>query len=199
MMRKHKYLIWLIAITMTVVVGTAALTSAGAGAARSKANVHALVSPQNLAALLAISTALQGIPSGVHAPSPMDEPAAGAVHAIGNGKAFAWINAGSICWNAGSPYGVSACIDASAPVAFDAIVHPDSTNGAQPFHVSGIAVNAVSSVTVTLADGSTLTTKPQANWYDIVLPARADESSVTSVSATLNDGTKFADAIHAAD
>ena len=145
---------------------------------------------RDLSALTSPATAVNGIPAGLTAPSPADRPVAGAVHELGNGKAFGWTRNGDTCWNAGATYGVAACATGVSGLAFDELIHDaDALGSGQPAHVSGIAADTVRRIVATLNDGTAFATVPSRNWYDIALPSSVRMDQVVSVTATLSDGS----------
>ena len=146
------------------------------------------LTPGNFTALRAAETARADVPTAVHSPAPGYGPAAGTVHALGRGKAFAWIREGAVCWSSGVAAGC-ANADATGSRGFDAVISDaDEVGRGEPTRVAGLAVDEVVSLTATLEDGSALTAAPHDNWYEITLPGSAAPWDVDSVSARLRSG-----------
>jgi hypothetical protein len=139
--------------------------------------------PGNFAALNSSATVRPALPSQAPGPAPGYAPAPGTLHALGRGNAFAWIHNSAVCWTAGIAGG---CADPSPSTEHGidiTLSDPDSSRQGQPAEVSGLAVDGVVQVTVTLKDGTTLSTTPTNNWYEITLPSDAATWDVTRVTA----------------
>jgi hypothetical protein len=168
------------------------LAGAGAAAGVMRAGARtpsplALV-PGNFAALNAPATVTPNVPDQIQGPGAADPPAPGTVHALGHGKAFAWIHDGAVCWSAGL---VSGCADPSPANehGIDVTVgDPDLIQQGKPAQVSGLAVDSIVRVTATLVDGTTFSAVPVDNWYEISLPDTAAPWDVTRVAARGRSG-----------
>lgn len=182
------------AVLATVVAASVATATALAGhnSTHAKRSHHASKAVPPIAALTAASTALAGVPAGVHAPSPAQRPAPGTVHQLGNGRAFAWIRNGEICWNTGTSFGVSACGSTSGQdlidVAIYPIIDPWPADPSRSAHVVGIAEDGVSKVVVTVASGSSYAAPVVKNFYDVQLPATIPPWNVVKVQALTAGG-----------
>jgi hypothetical protein len=182
-----------------LIVCLAAVGAAGAGIAVLRASAKppsslALV-PANFAALNSAATA---VPSASPAsPSPPTEfgPASGALHALGHGKAFAWVHDGAVCSQSGIFEG---CADPSPSNEHGidiTISDEDFLRQGKPAHISGLAVDSVTHVTATLEDGSALSATPIDNWYDIVLPSAVAPWDVVRVAAQIRSGRTISQAV----
>jgi len=151
--------------------------------------------PANFAALNAAATAVASIPPQTPSPPAEYGPTAGALHALGHGKAFAWIHAGAVCSQSSNFDG---CADPSQSTEHGidiTISDEDLLRQGKPAHVSGLAVDSVVRVTATLRDRSTASTTPIDNWYDITLPVDAAPWDVVRVAAQTRSGRTISQAV----
>jgi hypothetical protein len=178
---------WIVGVVFVAAVGAA---GAGIGVMRAGAKPSsplALV-PANFAALNAASTAVPSVPPQTPSPSAEYGPRPGALHALGHGKAFAWVHAGAVCSQSSNFEG---CADPSPSIEHGidiTISDEDLLRQGKPAHVSGLAVDSVVRVTATLKDGSALSTAPIDNWYDLTLPENAAPWDVVLVAARTASG-----------
>lgn len=185
---------WVIGIVLLAAVGA---TAAGIGVMRAGAKSPsplALV-PANFTALNAAATSAPAVASQLPAPSSAYGPAPGAVHALGHGKAFAWVHDGAVCSQSGIFEG---CADPSPSNEHGidiTISDEDFLRQGKPAHVSGLAVDSVAQVTATLKDGSALSATPIDNWYDIALPSAVAPWDVARVAAQTRSGRTISQAV----
>jgi hypothetical protein len=151
--------------------------------------------PANFAALNAASTAVPSVPPQTPSPPTEYGPAPGALHALGHGKAFAWVHAGAVCSQSRVFEG---CADPSPSTEHGidiTISDEDLLQQGKPVHVSGLAVDSVVRVTATLRDGSAASAAPIDNWYDITLPTDAAPWDVVRVAAQTRSGRTISQAV----
>lgn len=169
-------------------VGVALVLLLGRGRAQATGSDSSLaLLPSNFGALHSPATAVQGIPANAHIGAPY-EPTPGSVHALGRGKAFAWVVAGQVCWAKGT---ASTCEVPSltAPQAFEpATGDEDAVGRGKPAQVFGPAVDRVVEVAAILVNGERFSSKPINNWYEIDLPVSAAPWDVSRVQARLDNG-----------
>lgn len=170
------------ALALVAGATVAAVLTFGGGA---NASAHDSLIPANLSALTSAATRLPDVPAVARVADPNNVPQPGQVHQLGHGT-LAWNAHGRICTYADNTGG---CVD-GWPHPVDATIGDvDDVGSGQPARVLGLATDNVVSVTVTLRDGRSVTVRPDANAYFAALPADANWWDVTSVSATLKDGS----------
>lgn len=151
--------------------------------------------PTNFTALNAASTEVPSASSETSSPPAAYGPAPGALHALGHGKAFAWVHAGAVCAHSSVFEG---CADPSPSTEHGidiTISDEDLLRQGKPAHVSGLAVDSVVRVTATLEDGSAVSTAPIDNWYDLTLPDGAAPWDVVRVAARTASGRTISQAV----
>ena len=144
------------------------------------------LTPANMAALRDPRTTLPGVPQAAASFGAL-APAAGTAHRVGI-NAVAWEQTGRTCWIGQSAGG---CFDAlDQPVEWS-IKDPDFEGSGTPPSVFGMAVDQVRTVTVTLLNGQTVTTRPVRNFFVAVLPATAVLNDVDAITAEMADGSVY--------
>lgn len=184
--RRGRVLIFAVVAMLTVgTAGAAVAYHLLSGASLTPANISALTDPR---------TALPA-DTRVYGGAPDEGPSPGPAHLVGNGAAAVWMHHNELCWSTvplRGGRGVSSCGDLrpGVPIPFTPIVHVDGTLDSGPVHVFGLAVDAVRDVVVKLTDGTTYSSVPAENWFDVTLPA-GDFSRVATVTAMLDDGSTY--------
>jgi hypothetical protein len=169
-----------------------------AGAERTGATLAsaARLDPAHVAALHTARTAVPGVPDLTRMIGPGATPAAGEAHRIGpHGVTLAWVNQGAICEVQISGGGCVPPINRPIEVT---ISDPDVVGKGQPERVMGLAVDGVTNVATTLADGRTRRAVPIDNFYEILLPDDVTPTVAMTVQATLADGSTYAEQVPAA-
>jgi len=150
------------------------------------------ITPGNLASLTSEQTRVSGIPSQLENMPADLVPDAGTVHTLGGGVALAWEKPGRICWWERLTDG---CLS-KLSIPLDVVVgDPDVVGSGEPARAYGVATDEVASVTVTLADGRSVTTVVRDNFYDVDLPDGVPPWARLTVSAELNDGTTYTERV----
>ena len=178
---------WAVGLALTLVFGGAGAGASAVPAGAGHPSPLALI-PANFAALNSAATARPAPPSQAPGPAPAYAPASGTVHVLGHGAAVAWARDGVVCSTSGIAGG---CADPSpsAEHGIDVtLADADQPRQGQPAQVFGLAVDSVARVTVTMKDGTTLSTSPVENWYEVTLPASAATWDVSRVSALTRSG-----------
>jgi hypothetical protein len=160
-------------------IGQAVMTRSASNRPVTPAAVSAVSSPTTA---LAPSTDIHGLGSKY-------EPDAGTrPHALGAGKAIGWKHGNQICVSS-NHFGewVSGCIDPSAAAVDWSVSVPNLPNTSPS--IFGVAVDRVTSVTATFADGESYSAPVSQNWYQIDFPASLQESDLTGLDVAFADGT----------
>jgi hypothetical protein len=167
-------------------VAIAAQTGSGNAGVRRMGQASTALTPANMAALRDPRTTLPGVPQAAASFGAL-APAAGTAHRVGI-NAVAWEQTGRTCWIGQSAGG---CFDAlDQPVEWS-IKDPDFEGSGTPPSVFGMAVDQVRTVTVTLLNGQTVTTRPVRNFFVAVLPATAVLNDVDAITAEMADGSVY--------
>ena len=164
----------------------AALAAVGVLAFSAEASKNPGLVPENLRALGLDATALPDVPSIARA---IGDPSAGDVHRLGFG-ALAWQSGGEICYVA---RGGGGCVTRLQKPISVAIGDPDMLRSGLPAYVSGIATDDVVSVTAALKDGRTIGGRVIDNFYYLPLPADASVYDVSTIRASLADGSEHSE------
>lgn len=172
----------------------AAVSSASGASATSGARAHAgrvdAEPTHAISALTQESTALPGVPAGIHDPSAKRS----IIHELGNGRAFAWRRENEICWSVVRRTAFTACgewSDEVFDVAIDPIIDPWPADPARPVRVFGLAVDDVTQVVATLADGTAVATEPVNNWYEIEFPPSVEPWAIRRIDVRTADGATY--------
>lgn len=153
----------------------------------------ARLDPAHVASLHMTRTAVSGVPDLTRMIGPGATPAAGQAHRIGPaGMTLAWVNQGAICEVQESGGGCVPPIDRPIEVT---ISDPDVVGKGQPERVVGLAVDGVTNVAATLADGRTLHGAPVDNFYEILLPDDVTPTAAMTVRATMADGSTYTEQV----
>ena len=175
---------FLAAATVIVLAGVAGVifnpfkAAAGQGPTLAASSFAALSSTTNLVA---------GVPAAVTKLGPEYTPAAGQVHAL-SGGAYAWRSGSQTCWATSHSSG---CLDPLQQPIDWSVGDADVAGSGAPTQVYGLAVDGVSSVTATLADGSQITATPSSNFYTLSLPTQDGPWDVTSITAAFGAGGRY--------
>jgi hypothetical protein len=170
-----------IVVLGAIAAGMAAMQAGGASGP--------VLNSQALAALNSNSTKVDQLPASVGSISAAEAPAAGSVHRVGGGLAFAWVKNGKVCW--AEPSGVGGCLP-TVQLPIDYVIHDqDALGQGQPTTVSGLAMDGVESVTVTLQNGITATAPVTENFYVVSLPGNALPSALAEISAHRDNGSTW--------
>lgn len=148
---------------------------------------HTGVAPENVSALHSSGTRLAGVPDASRYLGASVAPNAGEAHRLGYG-AVGWTHGGQVCWAADHATGCDG--DLTNPIDVT-VGDSDAIGSGAPSRVLGLATDAVTSVTVTLKDGRSVSGSPISNFYFLQLPADAKPWDVRSVDADLVGGGSY--------
>lgn len=174
-------------IAAAAITGIAGVSIANA-TNRSAHSARLVLAPQNIGAISAAGTHLDGIPASLIA-GPDYAPTAGSVHTLGAGAAFGWLHDGDVCWSTGPrDNGSSGCASSNTRGVEVVIRDGDLPGSGQPAHVFGLTANGIATVTVTVVSGVTYSTHATGNWFDVQLPADVNPWDVQTVAAATKSG-----------
>jgi hypothetical protein len=173
-----------ILVLVVAAAGIAGVTSHPFGA---KAGSGPTLSATSFQALNDPATLVAGVPDATRILGIGYTPAAGQVHAVGDG-AYAWTSGSQTCWAIAH---FSGCLDPLAQPIDWSVGDADVAGSGAPTQVFGLAVDSVNGVAVTLDDGRQLTAKPVKNFFTISLPAADGPSDVISIEATFGTNGRY--------